>query len=305
MTRETARPLELSIIVAAPQYSPSSLEHCLKALRANNLGGAEVIVAAGGAENLLSNFVADYPEFQFVPVRQAATLPFLLAAGLNQAKGEIIAVTDSSCVVADNWVQAILRAQRSAAQPEIIGGAVAITGPKNSVDWAAYICDYAEFIEPFAGGAANAVPGNNLSFKRALLTDVADFGENGFWKTLWCQEQQARGITLKLEPSIVVYFVKSYDFWAFLKRRFQHGRCFAGMRCLQSSVWKRAFYLFGSLCLPFVFLPRMMRPMLVKKRFLKQLFFSLPVIILAVIWWSFGETCGYLAGAGKSCETIW
>ncbi len=306
MKAEKPRQTGLSIIVAAPQFSSSSLENCLKNILANKLDGAEVIVAAGGSESSLAIFVANYPEIKFLQAAQGAraTLPMLLAAGLRQATGEIIAMTDTSCVVAAGWVSAIFRAHQFAVQAEIIGGAVEMFGQKNLVDWAAYFCDYSEFMLPLETSETKAVPGNNISFKRALLADSNEFAANGFWKTHWCQKMREKGIRLKAEPSILVYFAKSYDLLPFLTRRFNHGRCFAGMRCRQSTLLKRMFYLFGSLCLPFIFLPRVIQPVLAKKRLLKELFFSFPIILLAIAVWSFGETCGYLAGAGKSCDTI-
>ncbi len=102
-----------------------------------------------------------------------------------------------------------------------------------------------------------------------------------------------------------VYYAKTFQTVPFLIRRFHHGRCFAGMRVMEAALSKRAFYLGSSLILPFIFLYRTVAVVLGKKRFFRELLLAFPFIVLAIVFWSLGETCGYLAGTGKSCEHIY
>jgi hypothetical protein len=103
---------------------------------------------------------------------------------------------------------------------------------------------------------------------------------------------------------MLVYYTKNFRLASFLTRRFQHGRCFAGMRAIEFTFTKRVLYFGGSILLPFIFLYRVTATIVGKKRRLKELLLSFPLIVLAIIFWSLGETCGFLAGIGKSCEYI-
>jgi hypothetical protein len=105
-------------------------------------------------------------------------------------------------------------------------------------------------------------------------------------------------------PSIVVYYNKSYDLLPFLARRFHHGRCFAGMRVRQAAILTRGFYTVGTALLPFIFMLRVVKVAVTKKRHLNQFTMSLPITLLAILSWSIGEFCGYVTGTGKSCSYI-
>ena len=297
------KPVKLSVVVASI-YSHSVLKKCLDSILANDGENIEIIVADNcTADESITDLIAEYADVSFIEFAEKATLPVLWAAGIARSAGEIVAVTDSSCVVAENWISAIFAAHQS--DSPVIGGAVEMCESKKLVDWAAYFCEYGQFMKPIAAGVVQVLPGNNISFKRDVLEKNKQFVENEFWKTYLCQQLQADGIELISAPSMLVYYTKSFEFLPFLIRRFHHGRCFAGMRIKHETVFKRALYAVGTIFLPAVFLVRTLAPVLQKRRFVREFLLSLPISILAILFWSFGETCGYLAGTGKSCEHIY
>ena len=187
----------------------------------------------------------------------------------------------------------------------VIGGAVEFRSSARLVDWTAYFCEYGQFMRPLTEGKVNELPGNNVSFKRWALEKASEFTQNGFWKTYWCRALQKKGITLVSKPSIIVYYNKSYSLKPFLIRRFRHGRCFAGMRIVEISFLARAFYVLGSPILPFVFLVRLIGTLLPKQRYRREFVLSFPISVLAIIMWSIGEFCGYVAGPGQSCSYVY
>jgi glycosyltransferase involved in cell wall biosynthesis len=294
--------IKLSVIVASI-YSQLVLKKCLDSILANDCENVEIIVAHNSANEPLTDLIAEYADVCFIEFAEKATLPVLWAAGIARSSGEIVAVTDSSCVVTENWISAILAAHQS--DSPVVGGAVEMSESKSLVDWAAYFCEYGQFMKPLKAGAAQVLPGNNISFKRWTLEKNKRFVENGFWKTYLCQQLQAEGIKLISAPSMLVYYKKSFELMPFLVRRFHHGRCFAGMRIEQVTVFKCALLAVGTIFLPAVFLVRMVAPVLQKRRFGREFFLSFPISILAILFWSVGESCGYLAGTGKSCEHIY
>ncbi len=301
-TEISISPVRLSIVVVSI-FSHQSLISCLDSILAcENQDKIEIIVANNSFENSLPNLAIKYPCVRFIQFSQNMGIPDLSAEGIAQASGEIIALTDSSCLVDGDWITSILKAHQS--QSAVVGGRVEIHGLTKAVDWAAYFCEYGEFMHPLRAGSVDALPGNNISFKRSALLIGNEYVKNKFWKTFWCQKLRAEGIELISEPSMLVYYTKNFRLVPFLTRRFHHGRCFAGMRAIEFTIIKRVLYLGGSVLLPFIFLYRVVSTVVGKKRWLKELMLSFPLIVLAIIFWSLGETCGFLAGTGKSCEYI-
>lgn len=233
---------------------------------------------------------------------QGTTLPVLWGAGIQQSHGAMIAILDDCSVPDRQWVSSILAAHES---PDlVVGGSVDPSPERSLVDWAAYFCEYGQFMQPLPGGTVSELPGNNIAFKRAALGRGTAFVDPGFWKTYWCRALQHEGVQLRSAPSMRVYDRKSYRLVPFLIRRYHHGRCFAGMRRRQISPVMRVLYAIGTPVLPALFIWRIAGPIMQKRRYLPQFMLSFPILILAVASWSWGECCGYLAGAGRSCGFI-
>ncbi len=186
----------------------------------------------------------------------------------------------------------------------VIGGSVEPDGLREIVNWAAYFCDYGQFMRPLREGGASELPGNNISVKRWVLEHGKEFVAPQFWKAYWCRRLQAEGIRLHSVPSIVVYYRKSFGFVPYLFHRFHSGRCFAGIRLRELSRLRRAFYVAAAPALPIVLTARMLRRTLGKRRHLTELALSLPISLLAIVCWALGELCGYLTGPGVSCDHV-
>ena len=204
----------------------------------------EIIVAGCRQVNSRREIITKYPDVIFIEFYERTTLPVLWGAGIARSRGEIIAITETTCVADSNWIAAILKAHESSYP--VIGGAVEAAEGKNMVDWAAYFCEYGRFMRPVPEGPVDVLSGNNISFKRWTLTKGREFVQTGFWKTYWCRRLQEEGIQLVSTPTMVIYDKKSYRLIPFLIRRFHHGRCFAGMRVSTISGLERASYILGS-----------------------------------------------------------
>jgi hypothetical protein len=299
MTRSAPR---LSVIIASTlpaQEVPTCLAAVVPHCRDPRV---EIILTYAAERDLPPTMVAGSAGIVFLRLPQTASLPQLLGAALTRAQGEIIAITDATCALDEHWVPAILQAH-TAPHP-VIGGVVEPAGLCSLVDWAAYFYDYGRFMWPLAAGVARLVPGINISLKRWALATGSEFVQGEFWKGQWCWHLQAAGISLYLEPDIVVFYRKSFTFWSFLCRWFQHGQCFAGMRLAQLSGMERFLYLVGSPLLPVVFCWRFLKDVLPKRRHVRQLVLSFPLIVLAMLSWALGEFVGYLSGPGVSCQQV-
>jgi hypothetical protein len=262
----------------------------------------EIIVPYGADDASPETIATNYPDVICIRLQRATPLPRLLGAALARATGEVVAITDASCGIDAHWVSAILQAH--AGPHPIIGGAVEPEGLRTLVDWAAYFCDYGQFMLPLTEGVVNEVPGNNISVKRRALARGREFVEGEFWKSSWCRRMQMEGLSLYTVPSIVVYYRKSFRLWQYLVHRFHNGRCFAGMRLAQLSHVGRGVYVAASPVLPALFCARLLKTVLPKRRYLGRLCRSFPIIALATASWALGECVGYLLGPGVSCRHV-
>ncbi len=292
----------LSVIIASTGHLSAPPASVLTIARQCRDQPPEIILAYSSADDFAEELAA--PELPVTVLRlpRESSLPRLLGTALTRATGEVIAITDATCVVDECWVSAILKAHE--APHPIIGGAVEPGGLKRLVDWAAYFCDYGQFMLPLTERAVSEVPGNNISVKRWVVARGGQYVEKEFWKTYWCRRVQAEGLSLYAVPSIVVSYQKSFRLWPYLAHRFHNGRCFAGMRIQQLGRVGRGIYVAGSIVLPVLFCARILRAVLPKRRYLRQLLFSFPIIVLATVSWAFGEFVGYLAGPGWSCRHV-
>ena len=149
------------------------------------------------------------------------------------------------------------------------------------MDWAGYFCDYGAFMFPLAPTVIRHVPGINISMKRWALGMGREFVEGEFWKAYWCQQLKTRGYDLRIEPSMLVFYRRRFSFWPFLRARFDHGRCFAGMRSERFTLWQRVLYLLGSPLLPILFAVRFLKALVPKRRHVRYLILSFPIVLLA------------------------
>lgn len=194
--------IKLTVIVAFYDCQ-SSLKDCLRNILLHSSSELEVIVTGCCPTDGNVPEIGDCPSTAFLEFPANTSLPVLLGAAITHSSGEVIAITDSSCVVSENWVPAVLRAHHG--KSAVVGGVVEISAADTSlIGWAAYFCDYAQFMLPVKSGVARMVPGNNLSLRRSVLEKGGWRPNEEFWKAHWCRQLQSQGIELDTERSAIV-----------------------------------------------------------------------------------------------------
>lgn len=88
------------------------------------------------------------------------------SAGLNLARGQIVAMTEDHAQPADDWVEQIVAAHE---QPYLaIGGAIE-NGVDAVLNRAVYFCDFGRYGRPFESGPAAYISDVNVAYKREAL----------------------------------------------------------------------------------------------------------------------------------------
>ncbi|MEP6703307.1 MAG: glycosyltransferase [Acidobacteriota bacterium] len=286
--------INLSIVVAS-WNGTASLLRCLESLESQTNRATEEII-------VVSNFAPDLPKngwsaaFHVRP--DSFTVPDLRRDGIAAARGDIVAMIEDHCTVDVNWIREIREAHASDAT--VIGGAVENTSGGNSLDWAVYFYDYGKFMPPNSAGMTEALSGLNTSYKRAVLDEIHDTYQNGFFETFANEALKSRGHQLSMIPSAIVYHNKRYELRPALSHCYHLARSYAARRVANEPFGKRSILIFGSLFLPILLPARVVLSVIRKGRNLGHLLRAIPFLIVLMSAWSYGEFRGYSAGEGDS-----
>jgi glycosyltransferase involved in cell wall biosynthesis len=288
---------KLSVVVAS-QNARQSVGDCLRAL--NNQcsnGKIEIIVVDNSTDETAEIVKREFPSVKIIAVDKAKFIPELWGIGIGESTGECVALTTSHFVPAATWTAKILKAHE---QPFAgIGGAIENEEKAGLVSWAVYFCRYSPYMLPFGKTEVEDFAADNASYKRSDLEKVKDSMRDGFWETFVHQKMRHAGMTLLKSPEIVVFHQKSFTFAGFMSQRLWHGRQFGQARVSKMSTFRRAAMILLSPTIPFIYLFRITRRVLDKKRNFSNFFWSLPILILFLLSWSTGEFSGYVWGSSK------
>jgi len=297
MQENTTKP-KLSIVIASVN-GYEYISQCLDSLekqRAREIG--EVIVLEASEDDAADRIAREYTWAKVCPVSPPLPIPKLRSMGIRQAQADIVVTTEDHCIVDENWYERILEAHQTYSHPAI-GGAIENGSRDRIVDWAAYICEYGKFMLPFQPSPENDLPGPNVSYKKDVLEkECGDLLDEGVWENVLNGRMVSSGHELLLDPSIVVYHAKKFGFWDFLTQRYYFGRSYAATRVAKAPLATKAFFIIISPFLTPLFLRRYAGYFFGKRRFIKEFFISLPLLVIFSLAWSAGEFFGYAFGDG-------
>lgn len=295
----SSRGPELSVVIAAVN-GRAYLADCLAGLQ-GQCGHvmAEVIVVTAGASDVASFVAREYPHVRLLSVDGAPSVPRLRAAGIQAARGEIVAITEDHCIPAPTWFESIRESHEKHAAAAI-GGVVDNAATSRLVDWAVYFCEYGGYASPLPAGPNADLPGPNVSYKRSALEAVRESIADEYWETFVHGELARLGHQLWREPSIRVLHKMHFGFLSFLIERYHFGRAFAGRRNLALGWTMRVVRGTLSPLLVPLFILRIGRKTLARRRHRLRFACCLPMICCFAAAAALGEGVGYALGGGTS-----
>ena len=280
-----ARRLSVVIGVASPAHR---LDQCLNALAGSE---AEIIVVSSLAPGFARTLAAAHPEVKMLSHPELHLVPELWERGVRASTGSLVALLAADCIPAPGWVERIFASHRAGEAG--IGGAIE-NEPAKLADWALYFCRYSRYMLPFAKAPVADFAGDNASYKKAALDLCTQSRARGFWEPEIHAELRHRGMTLTLDPSIVVHLHNAQGVAGFLAQRYHHGRQFGRDRTAKMNVGQRVFRIVSSPLIPLVLLMRVAREVLKRKRHIPQFLASVPLLAAFFLGWTAGEVAGYL-----------
>jgi GT2 family glycosyltransferase len=152
------------------------LRSLLDTLKTSGMAGmteTEVLVIDNGSTDATKQVVAEYtslenPIFRYLfegkPGKSRA-----LNAGIREAKGEILAVTDDDCIPGPGWVQNILREFDSDPELSVLGGRVELYDEKD-LPQTILLLNYPILVKSVRQVFEPTVIGANMAFRKTVLT---------------------------------------------------------------------------------------------------------------------------------------
>ncbi|MEO6655358.1 MAG: glycosyltransferase [Pyrinomonadaceae bacterium] len=282
----------LSVVVAS-QNALESVRDCLSAIQKQSKGcNVEIVVVDNSTDGTAEITRSEFPEIRLVEADDGILIPELWAIGINESSGDLVALTTTHFVPSATWVGCILKAHEQSHSG--IGGAIENDESTGVVSWAVYFCRYSPYMLPFDETEVIDFAADNASYKRRDLNVVKESMSNGFWETFVHKEMRAAGMSLLKSPEMIVYHQKSFTFFGFLNQRFWHGMQFGAARAASIPAAKRVALVLLSPLIPFLYLYRISGRVFGRKRNIQRFVLSLPILVLFLVSWSFGEFVGYL-----------
>jgi GT2 family glycosyltransferase len=288
---------DLSVIIAS-YNSGNLLKECLDSLQNQRTEKTFEIVVVDSSPNGLTVGIGEkFPEVKWYQFPERKFCGDARNFGLSVAKAEIIAFIDADCRAAPNWVGQILRAHQF--PPLAIGGAIANGNPDSIIGWAAYLCEFSQWMPGGLSGMIADIAGANMSYKRETFEKHGLFLEGTYSSdTEFHWRLERSGHFLRFVPSILVFHHNIDQFKRFLKHEFEHGRSFARVRMKNQdfSKWRSLFYGTFFFLIPWWLLLKVGVRNLKNRIHLFYFLKTWPLLMLGLMSWSLGECVGYLVG---------
>ncbi|MBA2642211.1 MAG: hypothetical protein H0U82_04705 [Actinobacteria bacterium] len=276
----------LTVVIGA-NAPPERLVACLEAL-AHQVEGVEVRVHE--AQRCPDEVRHRFPWASFTTT-PGALVPHHWRDGIDAASGQILALTISQMVPAQDWIATIRRELETV---DVVGGAIEPGDRLRIVDWAEYFCRYARDMCPFEPRESVDLPGDNAAYRRARLESVRELYRDGFWEPEVHRRLRAGGVRLWQIPDLVVRQGRSAGFRAFTTQRWRHGRVFGRERGARLSRARNLRSVLIAPLVPVVMTLRVARLVRLKRRARGRLLSALPALVWFNAVWAAAEATGHL-----------
>jgi len=283
-------------VVIASYNSGKTIKKTLQSLEKQTMQEHfEVIVVDSSANDTAEGIEKHFPNVRVFHFSERKLPGDARNFGISKAKGNIIATLDADCEAASDWVEKIIAAHKS--PWPAIGGAIANGTRGGCVTWAAYFCEFSQWMPGTTKQRMKDVAGANMSYKRFLFDEYGTFIEGTYCSDTEFHWRMAKDdIRILFDPSLLVTHHSIDTLSRFLRHENFHGKSFARVRskALKFSLLKRFIYIILSPFLPVRLFWKIFfingKNRIYWRCFLK----SIPLLILGIVSWSLGEAAGYL-----------
>jgi hypothetical protein len=235
---------------------------------------------------------------RFVESAGRETVPRLRRLGVEQARGEIVAIIEEHCLAREDWIASLAAA--FAPGYAAAGGPIFDYSYRRLRDWVTYFIEYNSYMPPWPDGDTSVLNGANLAYRRDVLTANLDLLDHGYWEASLHPKLLSEGGRFRSVPGAVVYHRGPFDYFYYLRQRYLFSRAFAGARRSSLSAIQRLAYLVAAPVVPLLLFARIGQRVWEKKQRVGPFVAASPLIFPALVVYVFGEWMGYAFGPGRA-----
>lgn len=299
--RQAPAPVPLTIVVGTIQGWPEVAPNIASLRAAAEAAGGELIVADGSglpaptavAVGRVTRWISQ-PDASVFQLRQVA---------YQEARGDVVAITEDHCFVPREWGLDFLRAHADHPEAAAVGGSVENAATRHLIDWASFFVVQTASMPPLSTGSAERVAGAvNVSYKRRALDTLRGYDGMGAMDILHQRALRKRGETLWVEDAIRVAHDQSLGLRGTTVIHFHAGRTMSGFHRQRMNIyhWARAA---GAFVVPLARLGRILT-IGSRKGHAARLVVSLPWIVWLLYSQAAGQFIGYALGPGESPRQV-
>ena len=153
----------LSVIVTTFN-AQNTIRSCLQSLAVQTaMPSLEVLVVDSSSDGTIDIVESEFPWVRRIGFPQRKYCGDARNAGLTEARGTIIAMTDADCIAHPSWAAEILESHQKNGSLAI-GGTIANGNPESVIGWAAYFCEFSAWMSGIPAGPRTDIAGANMGF---------------------------------------------------------------------------------------------------------------------------------------------
>ena len=192
---------QLSVIIAS-YNSGKTIQRCLASLKNQITGNDfEIIVVDSSGDEAAGIVRERFPEVRLYKFPDRKYAGEARNFGISVAGADILAFIDADCTADRNWVDEILKAHQS--DYLAIGGSIANGNPYSYVGWAAYFCEFSQWMPGEPTKWLGDISAANMSYKKKAFGQYGRFIEGTYCSDTDFHLRLGRGGTrLRFIPSI-------------------------------------------------------------------------------------------------------
>ena len=264
---------------------------------------AEVIVVDRCGPETRRKLAAEFPDVQVLApeLDHRPSVPELRAIGFDAAAGEIVAVLEEHTRPGPDWVRTILDNFRP--DDAAIGGPIVNDDYARRRDWVVYFSEYANYMPPWEEGEHYWLNGANIAYSRAKVLAHREVLSSGWWEAglhpLLAMDGRFRAI-----PTMGARHTGPFDYGYYLRQRYLLSRVWGATQRARVPLSTRLVHIAATPIMPLFLLGRMAQRVLSRGELIGQFALTVPLLLPAVLAYTWGEFLGYLLGAGDALEHV-